>query len=701
VSRDSFQENRGTAFQEAEKGSGQTGQEGPGCDLQDAACSCGGPSVLGQGFSLGRKIAELAPGIAIYIAACLQWWLTLLPLPHWVTLALFILAYLLIARDILASTARNIRSGRIFDEFFLMTLATLGAFAIGAYAEAVAVILFFKVGEMVQESAVDKSRRSITGLLDLRPDRANLERDGDVVAVDPADVEVGDVIRIKPGERIPLDGEVVQGRSNLDTSVLTGESEPVDVEPGSEVYSGSINRSGLLRVRVTKPLASSTMSKILELVENAQAQKAPTEQFISRFATYYTPAVVFAAMLIAVLPWGVYTFVPPLQALFGHPPLWSDSVYNALIFLVISCPCALVISIPLGFFGGIGAASREGILIKGANYLEGLNKLGTVVWDKTGTLTEGIFCVTGVTTADGFSREALLQSAARAESHSNHPIALSIRRAVPEPGDPPQAGDYTEHSGRGVSAVMERRTVVVGNDAFMREQGIEHSEGDSEDTRIHVGIDGSYAGSIQIGDALKESSVRTVNGLHEQGIRQYLLSGDSRRTADMYARRLGIHCALAPLLPQEKVSNLERIKSEAAPGRLVAFVGDGINDAPVLARADIGIAMGGLGSDAAIEAADVVLMRDQPEKLLRVRQIARRTRRIVWQNIVLALSIKIFILGLGTMGLATLWEAVFADVGVALLAVLNSLRVMRGSRNRSRVGAGTAHSPHAAEQPVQ
>ena len=698
MKQDPIREDRETFSRETETGQWRPGPEDASCTRQDATCGCGAPSTAGQGYSLSRKIRELAPGVLVYIAACLQWWLAPLSLPLWGTVALFVLAYLLIARDILASTLRNLRSGRIFDEFLLMTLATLGAFAIGAYAEAVAVILFFKVGEMVQESAVDKSRRSITGLLDLRPDRANLERDGEVFQVDPADVEVGDLIQVKPGERIPLDGEVVRGESNLDTSVLTGESRPIDVAPGSGVFSGSINKSGLLQVRVSKPLASSTISKILELVENAQAHKAPTEQFITRFAYYYTPAVVVAALLIAVAPWAIHTFVPPLQGLFQQAPLWSESVYNALIFLVISCPCALVISIPLGFFGGIGAASREGILVKGANYLEGLNKLGTVVWDKTGTLTEGIFQVTRVEAAKGHTRKALLRSAALAESHSNHPIALSIRRAVPETETSPDIWEYTEHSGRGVSAVIENQSILVGNEAFMREQGIEHSQDGDDDTLIHVGIDGSYAGSIRIGDALKDGSARTVAALHEQGIKQYLLSGDSHGAASAYARRLGIERALAPLLPQEKVSQLERIKAEAKPGELVAFVGDGINDAPVLARADIGIAMGGLGSDAAIEAADVVLMRDQPEKLLRVRRIARRTRGIVWQNIVLALSIKLLVLGLGTMGLATLWEAVFADVGVALLAVLNSLRVMRGNGASSENSATAASTTRTAEQ---
>jgi Cd2+/Zn2+-exporting ATPase len=375
-------------------------------------------------------------------------------------------------------------------------------------------------------------------------------------------------------------------------------------------------------------------------------------------------------------------------------------VYNALIFLVLSCPCALVISIPLGFFGGIGAASRKGILVKGANYLEGLNKLGTVVWDKTGTLTQGIFRVTGVDAAEGFTREALLRSAAMAESRSNHPIALSIRAAAPEPQDPSEVEAYTEHSGRGVSAIIQQQTILVGNEAFLREQGIEHGTTDTGDTRIHVGIDGAYAGSILIGDTLKEGSIRTVAALHQQGIEQYLLSGDSQGTAAAYARRAGIERVLAPLLPQEKVSRLEDIKAGARPGEMVGFVGDGINDAPVLARADIGIAMGGLGSDAAIEAADVVLMRDQPEKLLEVRRIARRTRRIVWQNIVLALGIKLLVLGLGTMGLATLWEAVFADVGVALLAVLNSLRVMRGNGKAPEEAERAARPSQTAEQPL-
>ncbi len=661
------------------------------CGTREASCGCGAPTTE-PGFTLPQKIARLGPGIAVYLAACLQWWLQLLPLPQWAAPLLFIPAYLLIGRDILLGTLRNLRSGRIFDEFLLMTLATLGAFAIGAYAEAVAVMLFFKVGEMVQESAVDKSRRSITGLLDLRPDRANLEREGEVFAVDPADVKVGEVIRVKPGERIPLDGEVVRGSSSLDTSVLTGESRPIRVESGSRVYSGSINTSGLLRVRVTKPLASSTMSRILELVENAQSQKAPTEQFISRFAFYYTPAVVFAALLIAVLPWTLHTFVPAAQGLFSHPPLWSDSVYNALIFLVISCPCALVISIPLGFFGGIGAASRQGILVKGANYLEGLNKLGSVVWDKTGTLTQGVFQVTEVEAARGYTRRELLHTAAMAESHSSHPIALSIRREMPETEGGPEGEEYTEHSGRGISARVGERAVLVGNEAFMREQGIVPAEKSDDRSAVHVGIDGVYAGSITVGDALKDGSGPTVAVLHEQGIKQYLLSGDSHSAASAYARRLGIEEVRAPLLPQEKVAELERIKRAAQPGELVAFVGDGINDAPVLARADIGIAMGGLGSDAAIEAADVVLMRDQPEKLLTVRRIARTTRRIVWENIFLALSVKLLVLGLGTMGLATMWEAVFADVGVALLAVLNSLRVLRGGRSEE------AEAPPAAEE---
>jgi Cd2+/Zn2+-exporting ATPase len=548
---------------------------------------------------------------------------------------------------------------------------------VGAYAEGVAVMLFFKIGELLQESAVNKSRRSISALLALRPDVASVKRNEAFEQVDPATVRQGEIIQVKPGERVPLDGDVLDGSSHMDTSALTGESVPRRVGPGDGVLSGMINTSGLLTVRVLKPLAESTVSRILDYVENAAAKKAPTEQFITRFAKVYTPAVVFAALCIATLPVLMYS-VPALQSLYDAPPSWSQWIYQGLIFLVISCPCALVISIPLGFFGGIGAASRQGILVKGANYLEGLNRIAALVWDKTGTLTQGVFEVTAVHSADGFSREEILHTAALAEAYSSHPIAGSIRKAFPGELDLGSIASYEEHSGRGVEASISGRSVLAGNELLLRERGIEAPDLSLEGSLIHVAVDGAYAGSIAISDRIKEGSARTVTELRQRGLRnQYMLSGDTHRASRAVGDRLKLSGVFAELLPEDKVTTFEEILARHKANGLVAYVGDGINDAPVLSRADIGVAMGGLGSDAAIEAADVVLMEDRPEKLLKALDVAGRTRLIVWQNILLALGIKGCILLLGTMGLATMWEAVFADVGTALLAILNSLRVLR------------------------
>ena len=647
------------------------------CDIPAEAtcssCSCGAPQP--EGFDLRKQLLSLAPGALLYGVALIlgHFWSP----PLSVLLPLFLASYGLVAWDILRSTAKHIARGMIFDEFFLMTLATLGAFAVGAYAEGVAVMLFFKIGELLQETAVNKSRRSISALLALRPDVASVKRNERFEEVDPATVRQGEIIQVKPGERVPLDGDVLDGSSHMDTSALTGESVPRRVGPGDGVLSGMINTSGLLTVKVLKPLAESTVSRILDYVENAAAKKAPTEQFITRFAKVYTPAVVFAALGIATLPVVLYG-VPALQPLYEAPPAWSQWIYQGLIFLVISCPCALVISIPLGFFGGIGAASRQGILVKGANYLEGLNRIAALVWDKTGTLTQGVFEVAAVHSADGFSQEEVLHTAALAEAYSSHPIAGSIRKAFPGELDLGSIASYEEHSGRGVEASIRGRSVLAGNELLLRERGIDTPSLSLEGSVIHVAVDGTYAGSIAISDRIKEESSQAVTQLRERGIRnQYMLSGDTHLASRAVGERLKLSGVFAELLPEDKVAKLEDILEKHKADGLVVYVGDGINDAPVLSRADIGVAMGGLGSDAAIEAADVVLMEDRPEKLVQALEVAGRTRRIVWQNILLALGIKGCILLLGAMGLATMWEAVFADVGTALLAILNSLRVLR------------------------
>ncbi|MDR2479861.1 MAG: cadmium-translocating P-type ATPase [Treponema sp.] len=591
-----------------------------------------------------------------------------------VRLTVFFVSWLLIGGEVALQAVLNIFRGRLFDENFLMGLATVGAFAIGEYPEGAAVMLFYRIGEAFQDMAVKRSRRSISALMDIRPDFASLKRGGEVVRVNPGEVQPGDSIVVKPGEKIPLDGIVASGRSALDTSALTGEALPRDVETGDTVLSGSINKNGLLVITVTKAFGDSTVSKILELVQNAGNRKAPVENFITRFARYYTPAVVFAAAALAVLP--------PLITVIQQPQVQAGTVFaewirRALVFLVVSCPCALVISIPLGFFGGIGGASRRGILIKGSNYLSALNDVTTVVFDKTGTLTKGIFTVSDIHCGQNITRDELLYYAAAAESNSNHPIALSIVRACGRKIDSKKISAYEEIPGKGIRAVMEGKTILAGNARFLEANGITPNIPETPGTAVCVAVDGVYSGCLAIADELKPDSRRTVAELKKAGIRTVMLSGDSEPNARRIGTELGIDDVFAGLLPHQKVERLETLQNETGVKGKLAFAGDGINDAPALARSDIGIAMGALGSDAAIEAADIVLMTDEPFKLVDALKIARRTRSIVWQNIVFALGVKTLILVLGAFGIATMWEAVFGDVGVALIAVCNAMRALR------------------------
>lgn len=593
-----------------------------------------------------------------------------LELPQPVEFALYLVSYLLVGGEVLWKALRNIGRGQVFDENFLMSVATVGAFAIGDFPEGVAVMLFYQVGEFFQALAVNRSRKSISALMDIRPVSANLKLGDEVRRVSPEEVAVGDLILVRPGERIPLDGKVTEGRSSLDTSALTGESLPRDVEPGAEVLSGSVNRSGLLTVEVTREFGQSTVNKILDLVQNASSQKARTENFITKFARYYTPVVVFSALALAV--------IPPL-VLPGAS--FSDWVTRALTFLVVSCPCALVISIPLSFFGGIGGASKSGILVKGSNYLEALNNVDTVVFDKTGTLTKGNFKVTQINAAEGWSREALLETAAHAELYSSHPIAVSIREAYGKEPDAARVAEYEEVSGHGVRVRVDGKTVTAGNGRLMESENIRWQPCESAGTAVYLAADGSFAGSLVISDEVKPDSKAAIRGLKAAGVRQtVMLTGDSRATGEKVAQELGLDAAYSELLPQQKVEKMEELADAAAAGGKsgkIVFVGDGINDAPVLARADVGVAMGGLGSDAAIEAADMVLMTDEPSKLVTAIQVAKKTRSIVWQNIVFALGVKAVILVLAAFGIASMWEAVFGDVGVALIAILNAMRVIR------------------------
>ena len=605
--------------------------------------------------------------VRIILSAVLLVAAALIPVGGIVKLVLFLIPYAVIGWDVLWKAIRNIAHGQVFDENFLMAIATVGAFALGEYPEGVAVMLFYQVGELFQSYAVGRSRQSIAALMDIRPDYANIEQDGKLVQVDPEDVAVGDTIVIKAGEKIPLDGVVLEGSSAVDTAALTGESLPRDVNPGDDVVSGCINQSGLLKVRVTKVFGESTVAKILDLVENSSSKKARAENFITRFARYYTPVVVIGAVLLAVLP--------PL--LFGGD--WSDWLQRALIFLVISCPCALVISVPLSFFGGIGGASKQGILVKGSNYLEALAKTETVVFDKTGTLTKGTFQVTAVH-PDRISEGELLELAAMAESYSEHPISRSLREAYQKPVDASRVTDVEEISGHGVRAKVDGHDVYAGNGKWMDRIGASWRNCHRTGTVVHVAVDGEYAGHIVISDAVKPDAAAAIEALKREGVKKtVMLTGDVKAAGEAVAREIGIDEVHAELLPGDKVDQVERLlKNTSGKGKL-AFVGDGINDAPVLSRADIGIAMGGLGSDAAIEAADIVLMDDKPSKLAVAVRISRKTLRIVRQNIVFALGIKLLFLALGAFGMANMWEAVFADVGVSVLAILNASRALRTS----------------------
>ena len=577
---------------------------------------------------------------------------------------IFIVAYIIVGLEIVRKALRNIFRGKVFDENFLMTVATIGAFGIGEFPEAVAVMLFYQVGELFQSYAVDKSRKSIASLMDIRPDYANIEKDGKVLKVDPDDVKIGDIIIIKPGEKVPLDGIVIEGNTSLDTKALTGESLPREVTPGDEILSGSINISGLVKVKVSKEYGESTVSKILDLVENASSKKSKSENFITKFAKYYTPIVVIIAVLLVLVP----------VIFFGGE--FSDWIYRALSFLVVSCPCALVISIPLSFFGGIGGASKMGILIKGSNYLEAIASTEIIVFDKTGTLTEGIFEVQKVNAKD-IDENDLIETAAYAECYSNHPISLSIKRAYGKQIDKSKIKSTEELSGRGIVAIINGKNVLVGNEKLLNENNIEFEKNNDVGTILYVAIDNKYVGNIVIADKIKEDAKDSIMSLKKSNIKQaVMLTGDRKAVGENVAGILGIDKVYTELLPDGKVEKVEELlKKKSEKGKL-AFVGDGINDAPVLALADIGIAMGGLGADSAIEAADIVLMTDEPSKIVDTIKLSKKTMKIVKENIIFAISIKVLVLILSAIGISTMWEAVFADVGVSIIAILNALRVL-------------------------
>ena len=593
-----------------------------------------------------------------------------LPITGLLRLFLFLIPYGIIGWDVVWRAVRNIARGQVFDENFLMSIATVGAFFTGEYPEAVFVMLFYQVGELFQSYAVDRSRKSISDLMDIRPDYANVELGGVLEQVDPDDVAVGDVIVVKPGERIPLDGVVLEGISSVNTSALTGESLPREVAPGEDVISGCVNITGLLRVQVTKVFEESTVSKILDLVENSGSKKAKAEHFITRFARVYTPIVVVSAAALALLL--------PLFTGIG----WSESVHRALIFLVISCPCALVISVPLSFFGGIGGASRQGILVKGGNYLEVLANTEVVVFDKTGTLTQGVFNVTAIHPHE-FNEHSLLELAALAESYSDHPISLSLKEAYGMKPDTSRVSDVEERPGRGVRATVDGKVVCAGNDKLMEEIGVSWHPCHRVGTTVHVAVDGNYIGHIVISDEIKPDAAQAIADLKALGVHKtVMLTGDAKAVGESVAKELGLDEAYTQLLPADKVQRVEALLEGKTGKGALAFVGDGINDAPVLSRADIGIAMGGLGSDAAIEAADVVLMDDKPSKIAVAVRIARKTRAIVIQNIAFALGVKALVLALGAFGVATMWGAVFADVGVSVLAILNAMRALGKSEHK-------------------
>ena len=581
-------------------------------------------------------------------------------------LILFVASYLLIGGKVVLTAIKNIARGQLFDENFLMTVATIGAFSISEYPEAVAVMLFYEIGETIQGYAVNKSRSSISSLMDIRADYANIIIDGKEKKVSPETVKVEDIILVKPGEKIPLDGVVIEGESFIDTSALTGESVPRKIVPNDEILSGGINTSGLLKVKVTKKFGESTVSRILEMVENAASKKADTEKFITKFAKVYTPIVVVLAILIAVIP-----------SIFIKDALFSTWLYRALVFLVVSCPCALVVSVPLGFFAGIGGASKKGVLVKGSNYLELLKDLETVVFDKTGTLTEGVFSVTEINT-NGIDKEKLIEVAAMAESFSNHPIAISIIKEYGKEIDKEVIKEYKEISGRGIKAVINNEEVLVGNSKLMNEFNILYNEVDSIGTVVYCAINGEFKGSIVISDKIKENAVEALINLKKAGVKKtVMLTGDNKKTAYKVGEKINIDEVHSELLPLDKVREVEELLKRSNKNGKLAFVGDGVNDAPVLARADIGIAMGGIGSDAAIEAADIVLMKDDINALVDAINVSKKTNKILWQNIVFALGIKILVMVLGTFGIANMWTAVFADVGVTIIAIINSTRCFR------------------------
>ena len=607
--------------------------------------------------------------IRIIIAAVLIVVFSLLPAEGYLRFVLFMIPYLVIGYDILKKAFKGILNKQVFDENFLMAVATVGAILLGDYSEGVAVMLFYQIGELFQSYAVGKSRRNISELMDIRPDYANIEKDGTLEQVDPDEVEIGTIIVVQPGEKVPIDGVITEGTSTLNTSALTGESLPRDAKAGDEVISGCINMTGLLKIRTTKEFGESTVSKILELVENSSSRKSRSENFISKFAKYYTPAVCYGALALA--------FIPPIVLLImGKPAMWGDWIYRALTFLVISCPCALVISIPLSFFAGIGGASNQGILVKGSNYLETLAQTKYVVFDKTGTMTQGVFEVSGIHHNE-MPDEKLLEYAALAECSSSHPISKSLQKAYGKPIDRNRVTDIEEISGNGVIAKVDGISVAAGNTKLMNRLGIAYQDCHHVGTVVHMAIDGKYAGHILISDIIKPHAKEAIAELKKAGIsKTVMLTGDSKRVADQVAGELGIQEVYSELLPADKVSRVEELLNQKSEKAKLAFVGDGINDAPVLSRADIGIAMGALGSDAAIEAADIVLMDDDPLKISKAIKIARKCIRIVYENIYFAIGIKILCLILGALGIANMWVAIFADVGVMILAVLNAVRTL-------------------------
>ena len=608
--------------------------------------------------------------IRIIVAFVLLVILSFVPVGGWIQFALYMIPYLVIGYDILKKAVKGIMNRQVFDENFLMAVATVGAIALGDYKEGVAVMLFYQIGELFQSYAVGKSRRNISELMDIRPDYANVEQDGELVQVDPDEVEIGTVILVKPGEKIPIDGVIVEGTSNLNTSALTGESLPREAKEGDEVISGCINMTGLLKIRTTKEFGESTVSKILELVENSSSRKSRSENFISKFARIYTPAVCYGAVALALIP-------PIVRMVFmGLPADFGTWIYRALTFLVISCPCALVISIPLSFFAGIGGASKEGVLVKGSNYLETLSQTKYVVFDKTGTMTQGVFEVSGIYPA-ALSKEEVVEYAACAESYSSHPISKSLQKAYGKEIDKNRVTDVKEISGKGVTAQVDGRLVAAGNGKLMDQLGVPYTVCNEVGTLVYVAVDGKFAGCILISDLLKPHAKEAIAALKNAGVtKTVMLTGDTKRVADAVAAELGIHEVCSELLPADKVSKVEELLAKKSEKEKLAFVGDGINDAPVLSRADIGIAMGALGSDAAIEAADIVLMDDDPLKIAKAIKISRKCIRIVYENIYFAIGIKVICLILGALGIANMWAAIFADVGVMVIAVLNAIRAL-------------------------